>query len=67
MATPSVFPMFMKAQSGGTGSGFLLTDNVDFEFMLEPDVEIVEVYDVEVVDETSDVEIVEVVDIELDC
>lgn len=65
MPTPSLFPQFMKAQSGGTG--FLLTENVEFEVVADPDIEIVEFYDVEVVEDPVDVEIVEVIDIDLEC
>jgi hypothetical protein len=60
MPTPSLFPIFLKAQSGGGGgvTGTEYIERLDLEFV---DMEI----DVEIIDYMIDVEIIEVIDVEV--
>lgn len=59
MPTPSLFPLFLKAQAGGAGgvAGTTYIENFD--------VEILEMIEVEIVDETIAVEIVELIEVEI--
>ena len=69
MPTPSLFPLFLKAQTGGggvSGTEFIETFGVEVLEMIE--VEVVEMdIDVEIVENVPDVEIVEIIDVEIIC
>jgi hypothetical protein len=56
MATPSLFPIFLKAQSGGGGAAGV-------SYIEQFDLEVLEMIEVEIVDDTITVEIVEVIDV----
>ena len=58
MPTPSLFPLFLKAQSGGGVGGTEYIERFDLEFV---DMEI----DVEIIDYMIDVEIIETIDVEV--
>jgi len=68
MATPSLFPLFLKARSGGTGAGTVFIETLEIAVLDPIDVEVVdEVIAAEVMD-LVDVEIVEdPIDVEVDC
>lgn len=57
MATPSLYPIFLKAQSGGVGGG---AGTVYIETL---EIEVLPCIDVEIVDETISVEILETIDV----
>lgn len=71
MPTPSLFPMFLKAQSGGgaptpEGTEYIETFGVEILEMIE--VEIVDMdIDVEIVENVPDVEVLETIDVEIIC
>ena len=71
MATPSVFPIFLKAQSGGgdpTPEGIQYVETFDLEVLEMLEVEIVDLdIDIEIVDNVPDVELVEPIEVEIDC
>jgi hypothetical protein len=56
MPTPSLYPIFLKAQSGGGGTAGVT-------YIEQFAVEVLEMIEVEIVDETITVEIVEVIDV----
>ncbi len=59
--------LFGYSRNSELGSGGNLTENVDVEVLLDPDVEVIAYYDVEIVEDPVDVEIVEEpIDIEVD-
>lgn len=71
MATPSLFPIFLKAQEvvvGGGGAGTVFIETLETEIMSLIDVEVVDdPIDVEILEEV-DVEVVEdPIDVEVDC
>jgi len=66
MPTPSLFPIFMKAQAGGGVAGVVYIETFGLEMLetveielvdLEIDIELIEVIDVEVIDDVIEVEI----------
>jgi hypothetical protein len=58
MGTPSLFPLFLKRGAGvATASGIVYIEQFD--------VEILEMIEVEIVDETITVEVIEVIDVEI--
>lgn len=50
----------------GPSTVTILSETYGIEVMADPDIEVVEAYDVEIVEEPTDVEVVEVVDIEVE-
>ena len=56
MATPSLFPIFLKAQSGGT-AGVVYIETFGLE--------VLEVVELELVEIDVDIELLEVIDLEL--
>lgn len=72
MPTPSLFPMFLKAQSGGGGpavpSGIQYVDVFGVEVFEMIEVEVVDMdIDVEIVENVPDVEILEIIEVEIVC
>jgi len=71
MPTPSLFPLFLKAQAGGgaaapAGTEFIETFGIEVFEMIE--VELLDVdIDVEIVENVPDVEILEIIDVEIIC
>ena len=57
MATPSLFPIFMKGAAVATASGIVYIERFD--------VEILNMIEVEIVDETIDVEVVDLIEVEV--
>jgi hypothetical protein len=70
MPTPSLFPMFLKAESGGAGGavGTAYVEFFDIEVleMIEVEIEDVDI-DVEIVENVPDVEVLEIIEVEIDC
>jgi hypothetical protein len=75
MATPSLFPIFLKAQSGGTAGaagtqyietfGLEVLEMIEVE-LIEMDVDVVEMIEVELIEMDVDVEVVDITtDIEI--
>lgn len=58
MPTPSIFPMFLKANAGDTVVAGVV-------YIEQFAVEVLEMIEVEIVDDTITVEIVEVIDVEV--
>lgn len=58
MPTPSLFPYLLKAQSGGGGVA-------GTTYIEQFDVEVLEMIEVEVVDETITVEVIEIIEVEV--
>ena len=73
MPTPSLFPIYLKAQSGGgggtpvpAGTEYVETFGVEVYEMIE--VEFVDMdIDVEIVENVPDVEVIETIDVEIIC
>ena len=60
MPTPSLFPMFLKAQAGTIvqgGAGTVFIETLEFE--------VLDLIDVEIIDDPIEIEIVEFVDVEI--
>lgn len=70
MPTPSLFPLFLKAQAGGEtiAAGTVYIETFGLEMLEMVEVELVELdVDIEVVPETVDVEVIEIIDVEILC
>ena len=62
MATPSLYPLFLKAQAGGSVTNVI--GQLDIEVHAMPDVEVQQPVDVEV-SAPVDVDVVEPIDVEI--
>lgn len=70
MPTPSLFPIFLKAQAGGgsVAAGTAYIETFGLEMLEMIDVEVIDTsIDVEVIDLAQDVEVLEVIDVEILC
>lgn len=70
MATPSLYPMFLKAATGGgsVAAGTVYVETFGAELLEMIEVEIVEMdIDVQIVQTDIDVDIVEIIDVEILC
>ena len=66
MPTPSLFPLFLKAASGGGVSGTVYIETFGVEIVEVVDVEVIQIQPtVEVVELVVDVEIVEEIEVEI--
>jgi hypothetical protein len=70
MPTPSLFPIFLKAQAGGgtVAAGTVYVETFGAELLEMIEVELVEMdIDVEIVENVPDAEILETIDVEIVC
>jgi hypothetical protein len=70
MPTPSLFPIFLKAQAGGgtVAAGTVYVETFGAELLEMIDVEVVDIdIDIEIVENVPDIEVIETIDVEIIC